>query len=557
MDGKQDASMEGCNQVVSSLQSKPEIPKPESSISTFGTILSTSQEDLMLLHKGTRIAVIGAGISGITAANILKKNGYEPVVFEKSDQVGGVWAVAYPNIHLQNTYPSYHLSDFPWPFRPDLHPSGTQILKYWNEAVRHLRLDVRLSHEVLALEEQADGWLLRYRNESGEHAESFKYAMVAVGQYTEGKYRPQFPGEEQFGGRIITEREVRSMDIFEGKRVAVVGFGKSALDMSTFAAPNAAEVHHIFRTPRWTIPEWILGVHFTHILFSRFGTVMMTSWAHPTPAERFLHGPLKAGIDKFWDMIASLFTWQIEKLGKNKDQAARDRLSAVLPKHKFLPDMRSAGALAPERYYPLVAEGRIQPHPGEVAGFSTNAIQLKSGCEIPCDLVVLSMGSQTPVFPFLPEKYRKMLECEPDGAQLYRHLLHPRIPRLGFAGFNHGFMHIPEVEIGTLWLCAYLQGEIKLPAVEEMERSVEYVRAWKRAHIQFEPSRSLATNTRFQQYIDILLKDLGVSPYRKLPNIFAEIFGRYGSADYTGVVEEYNRKSSGGSQPRLPLQVDT
>jgi dimethylaniline monooxygenase (N-oxide forming) len=67
----------------------------------------------MLLNTGARIAVIGAGISGITAANVLKKNGFEAIVFEKSENLGGVWAVTYPNIHLQNTYPSYHLSDFP------------------------------------------------------------------------------------------------------------------------------------------------------------------------------------------------------------------------------------------------------------------------------------------------------------------------------------------------------------------------------------------------------------------------------------------------------------
>jgi dimethylaniline monooxygenase (N-oxide forming) len=175
-------------------------------------------------------------------------------------------------------------------------------MRYWNAAVKHLRLDVRLGHEVLALEEQSDGWLLRYKNQKGVHEELFKYAIIAVGQYTEGKYRPQFPGEEQFGGTIITERDVRSLDIFDDKRVAVVGFGKSALDMSTFAATQGKEVHHIFRTPRWTIPEWILGIHFTHILFSRFGTVMMTSWGHPTSAERFLHSKLKAGIDCLTDL---------------------------------------------------------------------------------------------------------------------------------------------------------------------------------------------------------------------------------------------------------------
>jgi dimethylaniline monooxygenase (N-oxide forming) len=509
----------------------------------------------MLLHKGARIAVIGAGISGITAASVFKKNGFEPIVFEKSDKIGGVWAVSYPGVHLQNTYAQYHLSDFDWPFEPDLHPSGTQILQYWNAAVKQFRLDVRLCHEVIALEETKDGWLLRYKNNSGIHDEPFQYVLIAVGQYTEGKYRPRFAGEQDFRGKIITERDVQSLDIFDGKRVAVVGFGKSALDMSTFAAGREAKVHHVFRTPRWTIPEWILGAHFTHILFSRFGSIMMTSWAQPSATERFLHTKLKGGITKFWDMIASVFKWQITRLAKKQDQAAQDRLKTVIPTHKFLLDMRSAGALAPESYYPLVAEGKILPYQSEVAGFSRDALLLQDGREIPCDIVVLSVGSQTPTFPFLPEKFRRILECEPDGAQLYRHLIHPRIPKLGFAGFNHGFMHIPAVEVGTLWLASYWRGDIKLPSVEKMEASMERVHAWKEENIQFEPSRSLATSTRFQQYIDILLKDLGISPYRKLPNIFAEIFGRYGSADYETVLEEYNSGARG--QQLTPLEVDT
>ena len=66
-------------------------------------------------NAGMRIAIIGAGISGIAAANILKKSGHDVVVFEKSTDVGGVWAVAYPEVSLQNTGLQYRLSDFPWP----------------------------------------------------------------------------------------------------------------------------------------------------------------------------------------------------------------------------------------------------------------------------------------------------------------------------------------------------------------------------------------------------------------------------------------------------------
>lgn len=103
----------------------------------------------MDIKKGSRIAVIGAGISGIAATNILKKNGFMPIVFEKSQKLGGVWSTAYPEVHLQNIYTQYHLSDFSWPFKPDLHPTGKQIMRYLTAAVEHLKLEIRLRHEVL------------------------------------------------------------------------------------------------------------------------------------------------------------------------------------------------------------------------------------------------------------------------------------------------------------------------------------------------------------------------------------------------------------------------
>ena len=58
----------------------------------------------MIIEKGSRIAVIGAGISGIAAASVLIKNGFVPVLFEKHEKIGGVWATAYPDVHLQNIF---------------------------------------------------------------------------------------------------------------------------------------------------------------------------------------------------------------------------------------------------------------------------------------------------------------------------------------------------------------------------------------------------------------------------------------------------------------------
>jgi hypothetical protein len=184
-------------------------------------------------------------------------------------------------------------------------------------------------------------------------------------------------------------------------------------------------------------------------------------------------------------------------------------------------------------------------------------VVLEDGSNINCDLVVLSLGSGSPTFPFLPDKYRALLESEFDGVQLYRHLLHPEVPRIAFAGFNHGFMHVPAVEIGMLWLSAVLSGDLTLPESNEMQQSMEKVQQWKRDYVNFEPSRSCAVNTRFQQYLDVLLKDLGLNPYRKMPNILAELFSQYGPEDYVDIFEEYRAGRAQRPETLRTLALDT
>jgi cation diffusion facilitator CzcD-associated flavoprotein CzcO len=509
----------------------------------------------------TRIAIIGGGITGLAQADVFGRCGFEAVVFEQGPRIGGVWARAYPDVSLQNTAAQYHLSSFPWPFTPDEHPTGTQILRYLEAAVAARKLDVRVAHEVVSAREAAGGgWELTVRHTGAPGAEPastqhrFDHLVIATGQYTEGKHRLTLPGQEAFAGRVVTEREVTDLAMFAGQRVAVVGFGKSALDMACLAVARGATVHHVFRTPRWTLPRHVFGIHITRLLFNRFDSVMMTSWAHPTAIERGLHrlGPVVQG---FWAGLQTVIRATARRQARGTGPEGAARLAQVLPAHPLLADLRSAAALAPDAYYRLVAEGKILPHRAEVTGLSADGLQLSTGATLPCNVVVLAVGSRAPVFPFLADHHRALLEGEADGVQLYRHLVHPRIANLGFGGFNHSFMHMPCVEVGALWLAAWWRGELALPPVDEMERAIAHVTAWKRAHVHFEPSRSCAVATRFQQYLDILLGDLGLSPYRKLPNVFAEIFARYGAADYAGLVEQYLARPP--AAPRRPVALPT
>ena len=504
-----------------------------------------------------RIAVIGAGISGIAAAHSLRKTGHVVEIYEKSEKIGGVWSCGYPNVRLQNTRDHYRLMDMPWSARPDRHPTSSQIQQHLHEAIANLHIPIKLGHEVTQLKEIEDGWQLCYQNSEGVGQEDYDFIIPSIGQYSGDKRGTEFPGQHKFKGEVLTEREINDLSVFNGKRVLVMGFGKSALDMATLAVEQASEVHHIFRKPRWMIPFHILGIHYSRLLFCRMGTVLMPSWVQPNALETFIHKRLGFLVRGNWNVVKTIVKAQIYLLGIGKSKVVKNRLAALTPEHDLVDDFRSATAMQPQMYTRYIAQERLLPRQGELSSFTESGVVLEDGQNIDCDLVVLSLGSGSPKFPFMPERYRQLLESEPDGVQLYRHILHPRIPRMAFAGFNHGFMHVPAVEVGMLWLSAFLEGELVLPSTEAMEQSMVTVQQWKRDHINFEPSRSCAVNTRFQQYLDVLLQDLGLSPYRKMPNLLAELFSQYGPDDYTGVYEEYRESMARRAQPTHVLALDT
>ncbi|MFT4584537.1 MAG: dimethylaniline monooxygenase (N-oxide forming) [Gammaproteobacteria bacterium] len=491
-----------------------------------------------------RIAIIGAGISGIAFARVLNRFGHECTLFDKAPRIGGIWALTYPDVRLQNSREQYTFSDFPWPQEPDQHPSAEQILNYLEAAVEHYGLDVRLEHCVTQMLEVEGGWTLTVEHDKATQMLTFDYVVISIGQYAERKYRPEFPGEAEFSGQVLTERDVKNLEIFSDKKVAVVGFGKSAVDMCSFAAPTARSVAHVFRTPRWLIPFRILGTHYTYVFFARATTVFMPSWVHATRIEHALHRYCSRLVGVVWKTIEFIVRKHIARhVDAGNPDSARG-LKLVTPSHSFAGDLRSATAMAPVNYYKFVANGTVKPYHSEVSGFDGTSLLLSNGESVDADVVVLSVGSGTPVFPFLPSRIRSIIEQENDGVQLYRHLVHPEIPRLAFAGYNHGFMHIPAAEMGALWLCAVWRGDIELPGAAIQEQSINTIRDWKRANINYEPSRACAVSTRFQQHLDGLLIEMGVSPYRKMPNVFAEIFARYGGADYAGIVDEVLNRSA-------------
>src|SRR3954466_9105754 len=90
----------------------------------------------MRLRDGARIAVIGAGPSGLAAAKHVLEAGFAVTVFEAGDAIGGQWYTAapysgvWPGMHTNTSRAMTAFSDFPAPADHPLHPAAEQIHAY-------------------------------------------------------------------------------------------------------------------------------------------------------------------------------------------------------------------------------------------------------------------------------------------------------------------------------------------------------------------------------------------------------------------------------------------
>ena len=205
----------------------------------------------------TSVAVIGAGFGGLAMAVALRRAGITSfVVFEKGDEVGGIWR--------DNDYPGAgcdvpsHLYSFSFEkYRSSTvrFPGQGEILDYLRGVADRyeLRRHLRTGTEVVAAEfdEATSRWTVT--TAAGERLE-FDVVVSAVGQLHR-PFVPVIPGQEDFAGRAFhTTGWDHRLDL-AGRHVAVIGTGSSAAQLLPLVAEQAGHVDVYQRTPNWVIPK--------------------------------------------------------------------------------------------------------------------------------------------------------------------------------------------------------------------------------------------------------------------------------------------------------------
>ena len=202
------------------------------------------------------VAIVGAGPTGLAVAAVLKQQGVESVLFERSDAIGDSWRRRYARLHLHTVR---WLSGLPG--LPVSRSAGKWVAKddyaaYLEAYARHHGLEPRLGVEVQRVDRGEAGWTLR--TSAGDAEAPF---VVLASGYNAQPRRPGWPGVETLGKRLVHSSDYVEPSPYAGLDVLVVGSGNSGAEIATDVADaGAARVRLSVRTAPIVVRRDTLGV---------------------------------------------------------------------------------------------------------------------------------------------------------------------------------------------------------------------------------------------------------------------------------------------------------
>ena len=208
------------------------------------------------------VLIVGAGISGIGAAHHLleKCPGKSFVLLENKASFGGTWRQhTYPGVRSDSDLYTFGYGFKPWSGKPVAEADA--ILDYLEETIEDDGVDrhIRYQHQVLSASwcstEQL--WLIEARRlDSGEVAHyTANFLWMCQGYYRHEKgHTPQWPGMDDFQGRIVHPQTWPADLDYQGKRVVVIGSGATAATLLPNMADDCEHITMLQRSPTyfWT-----------------------------------------------------------------------------------------------------------------------------------------------------------------------------------------------------------------------------------------------------------------------------------------------------------------
>lgn len=376
----------------------------------------------------TKICVIGAGPSGITAIKNLLDKGLDVVAYDYNSDVGGNWiyneneshSSVFETTHIISSktlsqYEDFTFDDFEDGI-PD-YPSHDQLRRYFQAYAKKFDLYPFIEFETLVKSctlDENEKWTVTTEKAGIEKVESFSHLVVCNGHHWLPRY-PKYPGE--FSGEILHSHHFKKADPFKDKRVLVIGGGNSACDVAVETSRVSKKTTISMRRGYRIVPKFLFGKP-TDVVAGRMG---------------FLPGFIKY-------FLSGLTVKLIQ--GSNKLYGLQTPDHKVAATHPTVND---------ELLYKL-RHGKVYPKV-DIERYDRNKVFFKDGSSDEFDVIIACTGFIL-AHPFFEMDFINYSEGD---VPLYLKMLHEKYENLYFIG-----MFQP---LGCIWPGSELQSKLAARAI--------------------------------------------------------------------------------------------
>ncbi|MEM9175975.1 MAG: NAD(P)/FAD-dependent oxidoreductase [Myxococcota bacterium] len=330
-----------------------------------------------------RVAVIGAGPSGLTAGRELSRAGFRHfTIFDKADAVGGTWHQhSYPGLACDVKAAAYTFSDAPNPEWSATFVEQKEIEAYLQRMAREFGLTphLALGTEITRCRYESDGtWQLE--TASGDRHE-FDVVINAMGNQHTPLF-PDVPGLDTFEGPSWHSTEWDHDVPLAGKRIVLIGSAAAAVQIVPEIAKVAGHLTVLQRTPNWILPRGAKPYSdLSRSLLDLAPLRRLHRWFH----HKIMH--LSTGAFIVGDKIQA----RVEKMGLDhiadavKDDALRE---AVTPKSRF----GCKRPLMSDFYYPALQRDNVRLVPHAAREIVADGVVTVEGEKLDADVVIYCTG---------------------------------------------------------------------------------------------------------------------------------------------------------------------
>lgn len=341
--------------------------------------------------KEVDVLIVGAGLSGVGAAAFLQERcpGKSYAIFEGREAIGGTWDLfRYPGIRSDSDMYTLGYGFKPWEGGKSL-ADGPSIRSYVCETAKERGIDkhIHFGHKVLSADwsKEDSAWMVSIELANGERTECrarFLYMCSGYYDYEQG-YRPEFAEESSFKGEIVHPQHWPEDLDYSDKNVVIIGSGATAVTLVPAMTDKAKSVTMLQRSPTWIVSK--PGIDKFALALRK---ILPASWAY-----------------KFARWKNTQWQQRLYHLTRTRPELARKKLLKMIRK-EVGPDYDVDTHLTPQ-YNPwdqrvclvpdsdlfvALREGKASIATDEIEQFTEGGIALKSGRELPADVIVTATG---------------------------------------------------------------------------------------------------------------------------------------------------------------------